>query len=268
MEFSVLISVYQRENPLYLKQALDSLYVQIVPPSEVVIVEDGPLTDGLHTVINAFSTQHPTKIVRLPHNQGLGKALREGLKHCRFPIVARMDSDDICMSRRFEKQLSIMENTKVDIVGSWIDEFSGSKKHVVSTRKVPEFQAEILRFARHRNPMNHPTVMFRKQVIEAISSYQDLKLFEDYDLWVRALQAGATFYNLQESLLWFRLSPEAFQRRGGLNYIKKEIRFQRRLHRYGFIGLWNMLQNIFIRSIIRLLPNKIRKYIYIFSIHR
>ena len=116
--------------------------------------------------------------------------------------------------------------------------------------------------------MNHPTVMFRKQVIEAIGSYQDLKLFEDYDLWARALQAGATFYNLQESLLWFRLSPEAFQRRGGLNYIKKEIIFQRRLHRYGFIGLWNMLQNIFIRSIIRLLPNKIRKYIYIFSIHR
>ena len=141
MEFSVLISVYQRENPLYLKQALDSLYVQIVPPSEVVIVEDGPLTEGLHAVINAFSTQHPTKIVRLPHNQGLGKALREGLKHCRFPIVARMDSDDICMPWRFEKQLSIMKNTKVDIVGSWIDEFSGSKRHVVSTRKVPEFQA-------------------------------------------------------------------------------------------------------------------------------
>ena len=116
--------------------------------------------------------------------------------------------------------------------------------------------------------MNHPTEMFLKAVIEAVDSYHDFPLFEDYDLWVRALQHGVSFYNIQESLLWFRLSYEAFRRRGGVHYIKAESRFQKRLYLCGFISLSAFLQNVIIRLTVRLLPNRLRKFIYILRIRK
>lgn len=270
MAFSVLISVYQREKPQYLEQALESLLEQTLLPTEVVIVEDGPLTEELYAVIEAFKTRFAATVsVVLPRNVGLGLALNHGLKECHYPIVARMDSDDICKPRRFEKQLEILRTHKeIDVVGSWIDEFLGTKENIISTRKVPETHQEILHFARYRNPMNHPTVMFRKAVIEAVDSYHDFPLFEDYDLWVRALQHGVSFYNIQESLLWFRLSYEAFRRRGGVHYIKAESRFQKRLYLCGFISLSAFLQNVIIRLTVRLLPNRLRKFIYILRIRK
>lgn len=149
MAFSVLISVYQREKPQYLEQALESLLEQTLLPTEVVIVEDGPLTDELYAVIEAFKTRFAATVsVVLPRNVGLGLALNHGLKECHYPIVARMDSDDICKPRRFEKQLEILRTHKeIDVVGSWIDEFLGTKENIISTRKVPETHQEILHFA-------------------------------------------------------------------------------------------------------------------------
>lgn len=270
MNFSVLMSVYVREKPHHLEQALDSLLAQTVQPSEVVIVEDGPLTEALHAVIAAFKQRFPTTVsVVLLRNLGLGLALNHGLKQCRFPIIARMDSDDIAMPLRFEKQLAVLQNhEEIDFVGSWIDEFFGSTDNVISVRKVPEKQQDILHFAHYRNPMNHPTVMFRKAVVEAVHGYCDVQFFEDYDLWARALQAGCCFYNMQESLLWFRLTDESFRRRGGISYIKAEIRFQKRLYRSGFINLFTFLKNVMLRLIVRLLPNRMRRFIYVLSIRK
>ena len=264
MAFSVLISVYQREKPQYLEQALESLLEQTLLPTEVVIVEDGPLTDELYAVIEAFKTRFAATVsVVLPRNVGLGLALNHGLKECHYPIVARMDSDDICKPRRFEKQLEILRTHKeIDVVGSWIDEFLGTKENIISTRKVPETHQEILHFARYRNPMNHPTVMFRKAVIEAVDSYHDFSLFEDYDLWVRMLQQGACFHNLQECLLWFRLNANAFRRRGGWHYIAAEIGFQKTLVRRQFLTPTQALGNIVTRLCVRLLPTFWRRKFY------
>ena len=269
MAFSVLISVYQREKPQYLEQALESLLEQTLLPTEVVIVEDGPLTDELYAVIEAFKTRFAATVsVVLPRNVGLGLALNHGLKECHYPIVARMDSDDICKPRRFEKQLEILRTHKeIDIVGSWIDEFLGTKENIISTRKVPETHQEILHFARYRCPLNHPAVVFRKEAIEKVGCYRKVRL-EDYDLWIRALQSGAVFYNLQESLLWFRFSAEAFHRRGGLNYAVKEIGFHYAMYKRGFIGLSTFVWNVVTRLLVRLLPNGLRKKVYISRIHR
>lgn len=125
MQFSVLISVYHREVPSYLSASLQSIFNQTLVPSEVVLVKDGPLTPELDLVIDEFVAKYSTlKIVILPENVGLGRALNEGLKHCSHELVARMDSDDICKPDRFEKQIMAFEQQKdVAVVGSWIDEF-------------------------------------------------------------------------------------------------------------------------------------------------
>ena len=138
-----------------------------------------------------------------------------------------MDTDDIAKPDRFEKQLAIfLEHPEIDVVGAWIDEFEGEVSNVLSMRKVPEQHENILRFAKGRCPVNHPVVMFRKSAVLKAGGYKHFPLFEDYYLWVRMLMNGARFYNIQESLLFFRFSPDMFRRRGGWRYAVTEVRLQ------------------------------------------
>lgn len=262
--FSVLLSIYYKERPDFLRQSLDSLFSQTLLPTEVVLVKDGPLTKTLDIIIEEYSKRYlQLKIVSLSVNQGLGKALNEGLKYCSYDLVARMDTDDIAKPNRFEKQLDVFNNhPEIDIVSSWIDEFEGDTNHILSIRKLPEYHKEIYQFAKKRSPINHPAVMFRKSSVLAAGGYKHFPLFEDYYLWVRMLINGAKFYNIQESLLYFRSSSEMFKRRGGINYALIELKFERELLRIKFIDKSIFIKNILIRFISRLIPNKLRTIIY------
>ena len=270
MKFSVLIAVYAKETSDHLAQSLESIFHQELPPDEVVLVEDGPLTTELDAVVSCFKEVHKElHIVKLPQNQGLGLALREGLAHCQYDIVARMDSDDISKPQRFNSEMAWLEaHPETDIVGCWTDEFADESGEVISTRRLPEDHEALLRFSRYRNPMNHPTVMFRKAAVERAGSYRHRELFEDYDLWVRMLQQGARFHNLQESLLMFRLSPQLYSRRGGRHYIHQEVVFQRWMYEVGHINGVRFIANIAVRTLIRLMPDGMRKYSYLFFLRR
>ena len=144
-DFSVLLSVYGGEKGEFLRRSLASVFNQTVLAQEVVLVEDGPLTEDLYSIIEEFRIrQLGLKIVFLSQNQGLGKALNEGLKHCSYDLVARMDTDDIAKPNRFEKQVKVFEeHPELDLVGAWIDEFEGTPQHILSVRKVPETSEEI-----------------------------------------------------------------------------------------------------------------------------
>ena len=264
MLFSVLLSLYHKENPLFLRQSLTSIFTQTLLPIEVVLVEDGPLTDELYAVIKEFTSRYPKlKVISLPTNRGLGKALNEGLKHCSYDLVARMDTDDIAKPNRFEKQLEIFKNhPEIDIVSSWIDEFEGDITHIISIRKVPEFHKDIYKYAKKRCPINHPAVMFRKSTVLAAGGYKHFPLFEDYYLWVRMLMNDAKFYNIQESLLYFRTSTDMFKRRGGWNYAINEYKLQKEFKNIGFINNIDFFYNISVRFISRILPNRLRTIFY------
>jgi glycosyltransferase involved in cell wall biosynthesis len=267
---SVLISVYSKEKPAYLQQSLDSIFAQTMPPDEVVLVEDGPLSEPLLAVIESYAQQHQElHVVKLPTNVGLGLALNEGLKHCNYNLIARMDSDDIMKPERLAKQAAYLDqHPDTAIVGSWTEEFRDSINESCTIRKVPETHEQLVAFSKRRNPMNHPTVMFRKQAVEAAGSYRHCLLFEDYDLWVRMMSQGSHFYNLQEPLLYFRVSNDFFKRRGGCDYIRQEIKFQQSLHKMGHIGFATMIQNIMMRTILRMIPNKWRQKSYLFLLRK
>lgn len=268
--FSVLMSVYDKENPDFLQQSLDSIFNQTLPPSEVVLVQDGPLSEQQLQVIQRFQTVHPElKTVPLAACHGLGGALNEGLRHCSYDLVARMDTDDISKPERFKTQIGWMEqHPETDICGSWIDEFMGDVSNVISSRRPPRDHKDIVNFARRRNPMNHPTVVFRRKAVEAAGGYQHFYLFEDYYLWIRMIMAGSRFHNIQQSLLYFRMSDDMFLRRGGLKYTRSEIRLQRQLHQIGFIGCGTMMRNIAYRTVVRNMPNKLRRLVYITLLRR
>lgn len=264
VEFSVLMSVYHKEKPEYLRQSLDSVFNQTLPPTEVVLVQDGPVPEPISQVISEFQTAHKElKTIKLEKGRGLGGALNEGLKHCSYDLVARMDTDDICKPNRFETQLTwLAEHPDVDVCGCWIDEFAGDTDNVITSRKPPQEHADIVSFSRKRNPVNHPTVVFRREAVERAGSYQPFYLFEDYYLWIRMIQAGCRFHNIQRSLLFFRMSSDLFLRRGGVKYSCSEIRFQKKLHQMGHIGWCTMVTNIVYRTTVRNLPNRVRSYIY------
>ncbi|MDQ2179815.1 glycosyltransferase [Marinifilum sp. D714] len=264
MNFSVLLSVYYRENPIFLKAALNSIWSeQTVKPSEIVLVKDGPLSEPLDQVIDEFRNVAPLKVIALEKNVGLGMALNIGLEKCNYELVARMDTDDIAFKTRFEKQLCfLVNNPEIDIVGSWLDEFESTPDNVISQRRVPESAIEIKEFLKKRNPLNHPTVVFRKSSVQKVGGYKHFHLNEDYYLWARMVASGSKLYNIQESLLYFRAGREVFKRRGGFNYALQDYKLQKEFKRLGIVNRKEFIINCCTRCTSRLLPNFIRGALY------
>lgn len=262
LKFSVLISVYIKENPSYLEQAFDSLVVQTYPAEEVVLVKDGPLSPELDTMIDSFRSKLPLKLVILTKNMSLGFALDEGLKNCSFDWIARMDTDDICYPDRFEKQVKyILDHPEVDLVGSNIMEFIERPEDLNRQKTVPELHEEIIQYAYSRSPFNHPTIFFRKSAILAAGSYQSMVLFEDYYLWFRLIKSGYQFYNIQEPLLHFRLGKDMLGRRQGIGYGAHEAKFFIKAFREDLIP-FSSLMKFLLRFPIRLLPKNFTLFFY------
>lgn len=265
MSFSVLISVYMKEKPEYVQACLDSVLSQTLLPDEIVIMEDGELTENLYEVLNRYKEEHPSviKSVKLEKNVGLGKALEIGVTRCSFDLIARMDSDDICHPERFEKQVSYMkDHPTVDVVGTWIGEFSEKVEVIDTIRKVPITSKEVVTYAKKRNPLNHMTVMYRKKSVLAAGNYKPMLWNEDYYLWVRMLVQGMEIVNIPEVLVYARTGNEMFKRRGGLKYVQRDAILQVEFLKLGFINFRTFISNIVIRSIVRLLPNSIRGMFY------
>ena len=266
---SCLISVYGKENPQYLEKCLESIHLGTVVPGEIVLVCDGPLKEEHYQVINRFQSLLPLETVRLEKNMGLSAALNQGLKHCKADWIARMDSDDICMSDRFEKQIRyIASHPEVDVFGGQIEEYDDSMTTPLGLRIVPTLDAELKKFALRRNPMNHMTVMYRRSVIDLAGGYPNLKLMEDYALWLRLMKNGVCFGNLEDVLVKVRAGESMIRRRGGLSYIKSEFLLQREMHRLSFKNIFRAYIDFFLRSTIFLSPAAIRSKVYKYALRK
>ena len=258
------MSVYAKEKPEYLKDSIQSILQQTKRPSEFILVKDGLLTAELDQVINIFTIQYPSLflIVSLEKNQGIAAALNEGLKQCHYELVARMDSDDIAVPDRCKWQLEIFSSQNADIVGGIAAEFESNPEQIISYRKLPEKQEEILSFAKRRNPFNHSCVMFRKSAVLAVGGYRFFRFFEDYDLWVRMLRNGAKGYNLPKVLVHMRVGNGLYRRRGGLRYVITMVKFRWYLLHSGFINFIDFLVCILGQTCVCFMPEWARKLFY------
>lgn len=221
-DFSVLMSIYYKENAEHFRKALNSNIEQTIPPKEFVLICDGPLTDALDDVIAEYCQRYPNlfHVVRLPENKGLGNALQVGVEHCSCDLIARSDSDDICVRDRFEKQLLFLEvHPEISVVGGAIDEFENDHTKPVRRKVLPLQHKDLLTFAKKRNPLNHMTVMFRKQDILSAGSYKPLFYLEDYYLWLRVLGSGFRIANISDCVVHARVGNGMQERRGDRKYI-------------------------------------------------
>lgn len=262
--FSVLMSVYKSEKAEYLMQSLDSILNQTVTPNEIVIVEDGKLTDELYEVLSQYEQKYAI-VKRIPFsvNRGLGLALRDGVLACSNEIIARMDTDDIALPMRFEKQLEYLEkNPQISLLGTGIEEFSSAPECPDSKTILPANHEDIVKFSKKRNPFRHMTVMFKKSAVLDSGNYRDFLWFEDYDLWVRIIANGYKCANIPEVLVFVRADQNMFARRGGWAYLQQDIKFQIYLYKLRFINRNNLFFNILIRGVVRMIPNNMRSLFY------
>lgn len=263
--YSVLMSVYEKERPEYLQTAIESMLRQTLITNDFVLVCDGPLTKELDSVILTITTQYPSlfQIIRLPQNCGLGNALNIGLKACKNELVARMDSDDLSLPYRCELQLNAFrKDPELVLCSGDIAEFTTDDKKVSSIRHVPSDYEDILKYAKRRNPMNHMAVMFKKSMVKAVGGYIEINLAEDYYLWVRLLKNGYKAANINKILVKVRIGNGMYKRRGGIKYAKSIFNLQKKFLLLHFISFPEFIENCFIRIISSLMPVFFRKRLY------
>lgn len=264
-KFSVLMSTYKGDNPEYLRTSLHSIFNQTCLPDEVVIVKDGSVGGKIQNVIDEFDKNYPNLIVQVQinNNLGLGLALNEGLKVCNNDLVARMDSDDICKENRFERQLKVFkENPDVDIVGSYVKEFVGEVTNVVGERRVPLDSFSINKFARRRDPFNHPAVMYRKSKVFEFGPYRDYRKNQDTALWIDMLMNRCKGLNIPEYLLYFRFDENTYKKRKSWVNTKLLIEIRWKSFKNGFSSLLDFILVIIAQLTIYLLPTSFQKVMY------
>lgn len=264
--FSVCTSVYKNDKPEFVRVALDSMLVhQSVKPDEIVLVQDGPVPEALAALLTEYETKYPEvmHVIRLEKNGGLGNALKLGVENAKYDLCARMDSDDICLPDRFEKQLAYLEaHPECDIVGGQMTEFIDSPDNIVGRREVPLSNEKIYKFMKSRCALNHVTVLFRKEAVLKVGNYQDWFWNEDYYLWVRMMMNHCVFANIPDVAVNVRSGADQYARRGGKKYFDSEIGIKKLMLKNGMISRKDYIINYVERFIIQLmLPNSVRGWV-------
>ena len=268
LPFSVLMSVYAKDNPAWVAQALDSVLHNTVRPAEVAVAVDGPVPDSLRHVLDEYAGKEGVLVWYFPQNRGRGAALQEAVPKCAHELVALMDADDICLLDRFEKQLArFAQEPNLAILGGAIEEVDAASLQPVAIRRVPLTDKDCQKFLKMRSPFNQVTVMFKKHLILQAGNYQPFHLVEDYYLWARCATKQYIFGNLQDILVKVRINSAMYSRRGGWKYFKSNAALAGQLRRLGLIGWPTYFLNIGIRFCVQvLMSNTIRTYFYRYAL--
>jgi len=269
MKFSVAICVYDKDNPLYFKEALYSIINQSLMPNQIVLVVDGAINSELQKVIDEFKNRTlelgvEFDTIYLETNRGHGGARRVSIENAKYDLVALMDADDISLYERFEEQISIFKKEpNLSIVGGQIMEISHDTKKEIGIREVPIEDREIKKNLKSQCPFNQVTVMFKKDDVIKAGNYIDFYHNEDYYLWIRMYLQGFTFYNTSKIVVKVRVNEEFYNRRGGWRYFLSEFKIQKIMYKNRIISLPRFVFNSSIRFILQvLLTDSIRGFIF------
>jgi glycosyltransferase involved in cell wall biosynthesis len=265
MSFSVLLSVYEKENSQYFEEALCSIWDQQTrKPGQIVLVKDGPLTTALDVSINKWEKKlnEYLTLVELPENVGFGSALNEGLKHCCYELVVRMDTDDVSLPVRFEKQVAFMEaNPDIAASSAVIEEWDDNFSKCIGKRILPLEPKKIEKFAKFRSPLSHATAIFRKSAVLSVGGYPNIRRSQDYPLWSLLLVKGYKLANLPDVLLKKRAGNN-FMKKRNVEQFKWDVKCFKYQREIGFINNCEYLRNVASRIFIRVFPNFIKSFLY------
>lgn len=268
MKFSVLMSVYKNDNSLYFEEALKSVTnLQTLRPNQVVIVKDGPVDKTIDFIINKIKKNNSNiefTVLTKSKNEGLAAALNDGIKLCKYDLIARMDSDDISLNDRFEKQINLFKKyNDVDAIGGSIAEFNKRPGDIQSKREVGLTMDEIVKMAKKRTPMNHVSVMYKKKSIIEVGCYsENFGKLEDYKLWVDLINANRKLMNISDIIVNVRVGDGFLSRRSNKREIQDWDMLQKYLLKNNIVNHFEaFLNKIYIRVFIYM-PGWLKKIAY------
>jgi glycosyltransferase involved in cell wall biosynthesis len=202
---SVVMPVYNGVR--FLTAAIESILNQTLTDFEFIIVNDGS-NDNSQESIADFAGKDKRIIVISRENRGLVASLNEGIAEAKGKYIARMDADDVAMPERLYEQVKLLENSNCGLCGSWclkIDEQDRENGKSI----VPVESENILLSMTWRNPIVHPSVMFRRKLFEKYSYGGRFDSVEDFELWLKILPE-TSFYNIPQFLLKYRVHQASF----------------------------------------------------------
>ena len=259
--FSVIISVYDGIEIKLLKKSLKSLLLQNYLPKEIIIILDGIKKKILINEINIFKKIFKrVRLIKNNKNLGISKSYNKAIKIIKTDIIAIQDSDDISLPNRFKLQYEYLKkNENISVVGSSVFEkdLDSGKKTI---KRSPQTHEKIKKYIKFRNPMNHPTIMFRKSVVQKVGGYLNLSRMEDYYLWIRLISSGFLINNIARPLVVMNVKKDFYIRRSGFELLKSEIVIQNILFKNGFNNLFYLIFIFFFKSIYHLSPRFIKKF--------
>lgn len=252
---SALLPVHEAVDATVFAAAVDSVLTQTRQPDEVVVVEDGPVSAAVASVVASAAARHPAVIrVRLDVNGGAGVANQAGLLAASGTWIAKVDADDISLPARFERQMKVLASSGADVCGTAMLEFDADPATVTAVRVSPLEHDAISRRMRFNNPINHPTAVYRRAIALTCGGYPDLRYMQDYVLFARMLAHGARMMNLAEPLVYFRAGEGVFARRRATGMARLEWRLQQELRECGVVGPMRSAANLVVRVGYRKLP--------------
>lgn len=264
-DYSVLMTVYEGETANNLDEAIKSIMEQTVVTNDFVIICDGELTTELNKILDKYKCQYGNtiNIVRCKKRDIWADVLNEGLRICKNELVARMDSDDISVRNRCEKQLEVlMEDESIDVISCGIGEFFDDENQILSKRILPSRKKGLTKFAKYRCPLNHATVIYKKSAILRVGGYEYYPAYEDYQLWIKMINTGNVLENIDDVLYLMRAGEDLYRRRGGKQYLRNMIKFKRWMRDQGQLTLFQYNFSLIANSIVVLMPSRLRKWVY------
>lgn len=218
MLVSVVMSVYDGDNPNYLKKAIESILNQTYKNIEFIIILDGVKRKDLREIIYHYKEATDNIVVdELSENKGLAYALNRGIKLAKGDYLIRMDADDISYPKRIEKLVEHMKaNNDLDVLGSFVEEFSENSE-IKKIVKYPIKHKNMKELFAKRNPIAHSSVIFRRRFFDKAGFYQSFSIRnEDTLLWLSGFINGCNFSNLPEVLYSIRFNDGMISRRVGI----------------------------------------------------
>lgn len=209
---SVVMATFN-ESPVIISNAINSIVKQTYTNWELHILDDSTKEETKKT-INSFDTDKRIHIRRFPKRAGFIKSLNKGLEASSGKYIARMDGDDYSLPERFEKEVTYLEtHPEVMVVGGQMN-IMDENEQIISSRSYPAGGLKFFLFSCARNPLAHPTIMMRRDIVDKGYRYDEsLRMSEDLDLWLRLLNDGYKLANIQDTVLNYRVMGNFLEKR-------------------------------------------------------
>ncbi len=221
MTIPVLLAVYGGDSLDYLKEAVDSILSQTYKDVLLYIGVDGPVEKDTDDYLKCFETNKRVEIRRFSENNGLAFVLNHLLEKCKdrgYEYYARMDADDVALPDRLERQVAFLEqHPEIDVVGGAIEEIDENGALRGKTVHYPLTNEACRAFFRYRDPVAHPSVVFRARFFEKVKSgYREAyRRNQDTMLWFDGIKNGCVFANLPDTVLQYRVREVFYKERLG-----------------------------------------------------